>query len=206
MIKPKDDENIFSYVNRLTIENGYENNTWILNDSKIIRYYGPRNLLPWKFDFSSLINLTDLSLNEILIATFYKEFGYEEGKFEHFNNILYQESLMDTHAKVCPKCLKHFEANNKLWDLRVLLVCPIHKCFLVSKCSSCGKLIKQFRKNFFYCKCKKDLRELEVKNANVSNSLLSNIIYNKYYNDERYLKEVNKNRLITLDLKYIILH
>lgn len=45
VIKPRDDENVFGYINRLTVENGYESNTWILNDSNLTRYYGPRNLL-----------------------------------------------------------------------------------------------------------------------------------------------------------------
>lgn len=205
VIKPRDDENVFGYINRLTVENGYESNIWILNDSNLTRYYGPRNLLPMKFDFSSLINLTGLSLSEILTTTFYYNFGYEEEEFEHFNYLVYQESLMGTHAKVCPKCLEYFGSNNKLWDLRILLACPIHKCFLVSKCNSCGKQIRQYRKDFFYCNCKKDLRELRILHVNESDSLLSNLIYYKYYGNERYLKEASRNRLIQVDLKYIIL-
>jgi len=116
VVKPRKDENIFSYINRLSIENMYETNTWILNDSDFNHYIGPRNLLPWKFDFSSLMNLTGLSLNELLITTFYNEFDYEKGKFKHFNFTLYQDSLMNAHAKVCPRCLETVGIHHKLWE------------------------------------------------------------------------------------------
>ncbi|MEI2364508.1 TniQ family protein, partial [Niallia circulans] len=203
VVKPRKDENIFSYINRLSIENMYETNTWILNDSDFNHYIGPRNLLPWKFDFSSLMNLTGLSLNELLITTFYNEFDYEKGKFKHFNFSLYQDSLMNAHAKVCPRCLETVGIHHKLWDIRIFLVCPIHNCFLVSSCSSCGKPIKQYRKKFYYCKCNKDLRTLKVKNADESNSFVSRIIYYKFNSDTRNFKESNLNLLTKLDLKYI---
>lgn len=205
VVKPRKDENIFSYINRLSIENMYETNTWILNDSDFNHYIGPRNLLPWKFDFSSLMNLTGLSLNELLITTFYNEFYYEKGKFKHFNFTLYQDSLMNAHAKVCPRCLETVGIHHKLWDIRIFLVCPIHNCFLVSSCSSCGKPIKQYRKKFYYCKCNKDLRTLKVKNADESNSFVSRIIYYKFNSDTRNFKESNLNLLTKLDLKYILL-
>jgi len=37
----------------------YESNTWILKSINISSYLGPRNILPWNYDFSSLLELTD---------------------------------------------------------------------------------------------------------------------------------------------------
>jgi hypothetical protein len=207
VIKPRNDENLFSYINRLTLENSYESNIWILNDSNISRFHGPRNLLPWKFDFTQFMNITGISISEILLLTFHKEFGYEEGdEFESQNYLLYKECLMGPESKICPKCLDEFGQNNKLWDIRFLFLCPIHSCILVTKCPNCGKGLKQYRKKFFYCDCKMDLRQIKTTEiVHKSSFIFPNLLYFKFYNEEIYRNKIVGHKLLDVELKNILL-
>lgn len=159
--KPRSDENIYNFINRLTIENRYDSNTWILRVN-IHSYFGPRNILPHNFDFNPLIKLTRMTMDELLKLTYYYEFGWGQEENKYFNHLLYRENLMGKQAKICPVCLDEFGQSNKLWDIRLLLVCPIHKCLLINKCDNCGREIQQYRIHFFYCKCKADLRKSNI--------------------------------------------
>ncbi|ESU34112.1 hypothetical protein G3A_02755 [Bacillus sp. 17376] len=204
VVQPNTTENIYSFINRLTEENKYEANTWILKQAHIPNYYGPRNLLPWNFNFKHLIELTGLDLEQIGSLTFQKEFGYEGKEYELFNHLLYKEALMGKTCKVCPKCINEFGQNHKLWDIRFLLICPIHKNLLMSHCPSCKKAIPQYRRNFYKCACSSDIRTFYSKPVtNIESLTLPNIIYSKFSNN---LENVNsKNPLYLLELKYILL-
>ncbi|MGN7300722.1 TniQ family protein [Ferdinandcohnia sp. SAFN-114] len=201
---PKVDENIFSYVNRLSQANKYETNSWILNMTNIKHYHGPRNLLPINFNFDSFKSLTKLPLEELMKFTFWKEYNFPEEKYDHLNYLLFNNSLMGQNSKVCPICLEEFKQNNKLWDIRFLLACPIHRCFLVCKCSHCNKIISQYRKSFFHCTCGSDLRNEKIKACRVESIILPQIIYYSFYGDDKF-ETFNNNILNKLDLKYIIL-
>lgn len=204
--KPIRDENIYSYINRLTESNKYESNTWILNKVNITRFFGPRNLLPWNFDFQPLINETGIGIEELSKLTLHKEFGYEKENFKHFNYLLYKEMLMGVNCKVCPKCLDEYGINYKLWDIRIFLICPVHKCLLISKCPNCEREIPQYRKDFYKCSCNHDIRNILTNKITDSISMfLPNLIYKKFYSDNYYSEEGNTNPLYNLEMKYILL-
>lgn len=203
--KPRKDENIFSYINTLTNDNIYETTSWIFNASNITHSYGPRNFLPWRHNFEHFSDLIGLPIEEILKTTFYYEFGYEEEKYEHINYLLYQECLMGKKSKICPKCLEEFEGLKKVWDIRFFLVCPIHKCLLISQCNNCGKSIPYYRKKFYQCKCGADYRKYKITEVSSESSLtFPKLVYSKLF-DGTFSEEKIVNILANLSLKDILL-
>lgn len=67
-----------NYVNRMTIDNMYYSNAWILSEVGIKSFYGPRKVLSKNFDFNPLIKLTRLKKEDLLKLTFYYEFEYDK--------------------------------------------------------------------------------------------------------------------------------
>lgn len=71
-------------------------------------------------------------------------------------------------ARFCPACLTDDPVWQASWELLFQDTCPVHRCWLVDRCSSCGEAITWKREHLLRCGCGSDLR-LEAGNPCPSN-------------------------------------
>jgi hypothetical protein len=62
----------------------------------------------------------------------------------------------------CPECLKENGYHKNIWELLLLVVCPIHNCQMIDKCEGCGKNISPYRQSLLFCRCGYDYRLSKV--------------------------------------------
>lgn len=78
----------------------------------------------------------------------------------YFNEHVYLPSLIyrPEGSAVCPMCLAEKPYLRRIWSLKILDVCPTHRCDLVVFCPSCDQPPNWDRKSPEICQCKYDLR------------------------------------------------
>ncbi len=69
------------------------------------------------------------------------------------------------YPRICPCCLSKQSVWWAVWDLALVAVCPIHRCFLIDQCSSCEKRLKWNRPAVHECRCGADLRTAKHQTA-----------------------------------------
>ena len=55
--------------------------------------------------------------------------------------------------KLCPRCLKESGTCKRIWDLRCVVVCPEHGCWLIDRCESCRTRLSWNRPTIDRCGC-----------------------------------------------------
>ena len=63
-------------------------------------------------------------------------------------------------AKICPECVARDGVVERAWELRMFLVCPSHKRFLVTSCPACSKALDWGRPEAALCRCGADLAQV----------------------------------------------
>jgi hypothetical protein len=62
-----------------------------------------------------------------------------------FRHIIDQHGLLKEFRSWCPACLESWRKNQKeiyeplIWSLQMILVCPIHRCYLLTTCPTCKR-------------------------------------------------------------------
>jgi TniQ len=72
------------------------------------------------------------------------------------------------YPKVCPICLKESGFARLVWDLRVVITCWRHRCYLLDHCSVCGRRLTWGRKALAACTCGADLMIQRTEDAPIS--------------------------------------
>lgn len=77
----------------------------------------------------------------------------------YFNDKVYLPSLMyrPEGSTFCPQCLAEKPYLRRIWSLKLLDVCPIHRCDLVRFCPICGQAPNWDRRSPEICHCTFDL-------------------------------------------------
>jgi len=156
---PFPDESLIGYIIRLGESNGYESPSDIVNlaENSPYRYSSDLhkafhyNLLPFskllQKDFSSFTFLFNTPLNNLAD----ERLAYK----------IKSELVQFFYLRVCPLCLRESPYYRAMWDLKLITVCPIHKCMLVSSCPDCHQKISIRRNQVVKCICGFDLRETQ---------------------------------------------
>ncbi|MCO6415789.1 TniQ family protein [Siccirubricoccus sp. KC 17139] len=66
-------------------------------------------------------------------------------------------------ASICPECVMRDGVVERAWELRLFLVCPEHKRFLVNCCPTCGQTLDWGRPEAALCRCGADLAQARGK-------------------------------------------
>jgi hypothetical protein len=72
------------------------------------------------------------------------------------------------HPKVCPICLKESGFARLVWDLRVVITCWRHGCYLLDHCSVCRRRLTWGRRALTACTCGSDLTIQRTEDAPIS--------------------------------------
>jgi hypothetical protein len=191
---PKSDESLWGYIQRVTTENHYETTSWLY---KSLGFYDKYNkglrqsnlsILEENENIKKLSRLLGLSEQNIKkLSFFYLIPTNSEKKLQNHIYIKLKRLLFKSwKTKVCPKCLNEHLYYRKVWELDLYQYCDIHKCYLISKCPACLRLISLKDVPIGKCLCGKSFKEVKVKEyisdnnknfssflANINNNLLS---------------------------------
>ncbi|WP_407669507.1 TniQ family protein [Paenibacillus ehimensis] len=61
--------------------------------------------------------------------------------------------------RFCPMCLREKPYRKDIWELSLLVICPIHNCLMIDRCGGCGAKINPYRQSLLSCKCGFDYRQ-----------------------------------------------
>lgn len=83
-------------------------------------------------------------------------------------------------SPLCPKCLNSSPALRAVWDLAAVTVCPIHGCWLISRCPACYTDVSWRRKRVVRCACGFNFTDTQVTAAPPSLCALTCLIQERF--------------------------
>lgn len=80
--------------------------------------------------------------------------------FDNKELFFYRHRLQRNHVvpsdrRICPECVFQTGYGHRVWQLRALTVCPIHRKPLVDRCSDCQSPLSIHRQTYDKCNCEK---------------------------------------------------
>lgn len=112
--------------------------------------------------FSSYMNALGITLPAGVQA--YRQVKTIECIRVYFDDDIYLPSLIyrGEGSAICPQCLAEKPYLRKLWSLKLIDVCPVHRCDLVHACPQCQWDLTWHRVCPKTCSCKFDLSTCEL--------------------------------------------
>lgn len=81
-----------------------------------------------------------------------------------------------TRQRFCPECMRIFGFHCILWNLAFVTACPLHRCKLLERCTSCLKLLTWFSLSGFNCKCGIPISSMVTQKAGAFEVRLARIV------------------------------
>lgn len=146
---PTDGEGFLGYRLRLAEANKYPNSNWL--------YGGPvaNTLLLGAENYvrsdpiERLAGLTDIDSQELARKLL-------------FPRRLCFRSLNVHMPRVCPTCLEEGLYLRRLWDLSLIVVCPLHGTYMLRNCPQCNSPLRWSRAQVAICDCGFDFRTAKM--------------------------------------------
>jgi hypothetical protein len=138
------EESLWGYTHRLATENGITRHVWVRND---IGLSGSGAAL----DSEQLKRLSIISGvdPQTLRRLQHGHSHLSEALF--FQNRIPRQSLEFVRSRLCPCCFFEVGYHNRIFDLRMLRACPIHKIELVEICPKCPTGLSWHRNFISHC-------------------------------------------------------
>jgi hypothetical protein len=81
--------------------------------------------------------------------------------------------------RLCPACLRERRIWWAVWDLGLVVACPIHRCILLNQCPACKRKVVWERPAVHRCRCGIDFRQLSAESADPDLVAINAIIYRR---------------------------
>ena len=176
--QPRDDENFFGYLLRLSEINYFGGVHWLVQlaglNTNACTKLSKKMIFDTHVDLSTLSGLSG-EHHESLEAMRYPY--AKAGKTVHFQgHPISVHALRPMQPKICPACLSESNHVQKVWDLAMVTCCPIHGCLLIDHCPGCGKPFSWYRKGVSTCKCEFDFRTIAPEPASEAGSRFTRLV------------------------------
>jgi hypothetical protein len=79
--------------------------------------------------------------------------------------------------RLCPACLRERSIWWAVWDLGLVVTCPVHRCILLNQCPACKRKVAWERPAVHKCRCGVDFRQLGAESADPDLVAINAIIY-----------------------------
>jgi hypothetical protein len=148
---PRTGESLRGFVLRIAEANGYRGIAPLLQlaclpPTFVSRTSALQNLAEL---FDGLVDVDDLHARSHCSTI--------EGGVRYQNATISAIDINLAHPKVCPICLQESGFARLVWDLRVVIACWRHGCYLLDHCSICRRRLTWGRKALTACTCGADL-------------------------------------------------
>ena len=87
------------------------------------------------------------------------------------------DDLNYRHPRLCSACLRERPIWWAVWDLGLVVACPIHRCFLFNQCPACNRRVAWRRPSVHKCRCGLDFRDLAPEAADSDLVAINAAIY-----------------------------
>jgi hypothetical protein len=190
-------ESINGYIQRIALENGYENANWIYSLKGIHKNLKTRTTI--ENDLLLLSKLLNKDYNQLLGLTYLHTFSENSDRLP----LLLRQGV-NRHSKYCPECFKETGYHNKYWDISYNIFCYKHNLRLIDFCPNCQKALSSNLKNLFSCLCGYQLFELPKIEVPKEYTYIGKLIEG-IFNRKKDLKEPYLNNLTPGDFSFLIL-
>jgi hypothetical protein len=159
---PRTGESLRGFVLRIAEANGYRGMAPLLQLARLPPTFVSRS--------SALQNLADLfdGLVEVDDLQARSHCSRIERAVRHRNTTISVIDVNLAHPKVCTICLKESGFARMVWDLRVVVACWRHGCYLLDHCSVCRRQLTWARKALTACPCGANLMNQRTGDASPS--------------------------------------
>jgi len=79
--------------------------------------------------------------------------------------------------RLCPACLRDRPIWWAVWDLGLIVACPVHRCLLLNQCPACKQSIAWERPAVYKCRCGLDLRQVGSEPADPNLVAINAIVF-----------------------------
>src|SRR6266567_8299706 len=96
-------------------------------------------------------------------AMCYRPIDKERSRFQQrlfYGKRVSADDLNYRRPRLCPACLRERLIWWAVWDLGLVVACPIHRCLLVNLCPTCKRKLDWQRRAIHRCRCGFDFRNL----------------------------------------------
>ena len=87
------------------------------------------------------------------------------------------DDLNYRRPRLCSACLRERPIWWAVWDLGLVVACPIHRCFLFNQCPACNRRVAWRRPSVHKCRCGLDFRDLAPEAADSDLVAINAAIY-----------------------------
>lgn len=176
--KPKSDESVFGYLQRIANANGYPDYKWILESLGL-----PKNLPFQECDVGPLAEKLGISETEIVKLCYWVKDSHPSKV--QFRNATIQRRFINTkRPRVCVACLKGDAYARAIWDIGLSTACPTHRMLLIDGCPKCRSPYSWNKGELCKChNCGYDVRLSNSKPATKEQILVQEIINKKLLQD-----------------------
>lgn len=160
---PYEDENLLSYLVRLTEMNRYEfpSMTSMAANLCFQHQWHPRLIFFLSLNLKKLGEMTGVP-EATLESLTYPELDGKGGETVRFGtHTLAKALVLISKPKVCPECLVEAAYARRLWDLSTYTACAKHRVRLVDTCPKCQTKLTWARSQIARCTCGFDLKGCE---------------------------------------------
>lgn len=179
---PYDDENLLSYLVRLTELNRYEypSMTSMAANLCFQHQWHPRLIFFTALNLKQLGEMTEVP-EETLQQLAYPDVD-GEGMIVKYNGQAFSKHLLGiTRPKVCPECLVEAPYARKLWDLSAYTACGKHGVKLIDACPKCKMKLSWSRRCIVKCTCGFDLTKSERISVESSDVAIFKLMHDMFY-------------------------
>lgn len=139
----RDDENLNAYRIRIALENGLDSPLWAFG----------RMGQTYERCLESILRISEVTGQpyDLLLSRSYIELIKHISHVSWFNHIVSSEMIRKS-SPLCPICLEQ-GSMRCVWDLKLVVACPYHDCWLVDRCPSCKVPIRWDTMRSNQCRC-----------------------------------------------------
>lgn len=178
--KPFKKESINGYIQRVALENDYENANWLYTLKGIYKDL-KKSSSNEDIRFRVLSNLLNTDQDVLTNLTFINSFSSNKSNLENFR-FLFKYGI-NHHSKYCPQCFKEENYHNKFWDLSFNINCHKHNLLLIDYCPQCQKPLSSKLQNMYTCICGFHLYHLPYIEVSNKHSYISKLIEDIFLNN-----------------------
>jgi hypothetical protein len=87
------------------------------------------------------------------------------------------DDLNYRRPRLCTACLRERPIWWAVWDLGLIVACPIHRCLLLNQCPACKRRVVWERPAVYICRCGLDFRQVSAEPADLDLVAISAMVY-----------------------------
>jgi len=180
--RPVQEESLSNYCLRVSESNGYCTPAMMLTMAGI----GSRVHVGIN-EADKVASLVDVDQSLLRSMAYARKEDNKHGTWCRGNHTFRPCEVTPRFTRICPECIQELGYARAIWDVRLVVACPMHRRLLLDACPACGKTLTWRRRGLLTCSCGHRINSDACRSApewttRVA-SLIENAILKNYRND-----------------------